>query len=210
MNGLWKENLGGWNHKDSKRKKQSRNNTLRDKGRALLKIQETKDIGIREEGDVEYIDPKKVYKNNFYIEIWKIIISKEDEYLFKNTSKIRYAYLWNNSWYDDYNDEKIISDNIDKLEFIYSTELIFDEEIKIKEPSYYWGAGSITTTFLFDKPLPYWKQRTFYNDGKRRKYAQKYASSMDRANLKEWVRKEDWDSEIKTHALSKSILWEIW
>ena len=37
MQGLWKENLGGWNHKDTKRKRQSRKNTLRDKGRALIR-----------------------------------------------------------------------------------------------------------------------------------------------------------------------------
>lgn len=36
MNGLWKETVGGWNHKDSKRKRQTRKHLLRDKGRALL------------------------------------------------------------------------------------------------------------------------------------------------------------------------------
>ena len=38
MNGLWKENVSGWNHKDSKRRKQTRNNTIRDKGRMLLRV----------------------------------------------------------------------------------------------------------------------------------------------------------------------------
>jgi len=38
MQGLWKENVGGWNHKDSRRKKQTRNNTIRDKGRMLLRV----------------------------------------------------------------------------------------------------------------------------------------------------------------------------
>ena len=36
MNGLWKEQLSGWNTKDSRRKKQTRKNTLRDKSRAIL------------------------------------------------------------------------------------------------------------------------------------------------------------------------------
>lgn len=38
MQGLWKEDIGGWNHKDTRRKKQTRNNTIRDKGRILLKV----------------------------------------------------------------------------------------------------------------------------------------------------------------------------
>ena len=37
MNGLWKENLSGWNNKDQKRKSQTRKDTLRDKGRFILK-----------------------------------------------------------------------------------------------------------------------------------------------------------------------------
>lgn len=35
MQGLWKENLGGWNHKDSKRKKQTRRNSFKDKAKGI-------------------------------------------------------------------------------------------------------------------------------------------------------------------------------
>ena len=35
MQGLWKEKLGGWNHKDSKRKKQTRRNSFKDKARGI-------------------------------------------------------------------------------------------------------------------------------------------------------------------------------
>ena len=69
MQGLWKENLGGWNHKDTKRKRQSRKNTLRDKGRALLNVYDSYRHGskkvnpniFREEGvvDVEIINKNK-------------------------------------------------------------------------------------------------------------------------------------------------------
>jgi hypothetical protein len=51
MNGLWKENVGGWNHKDTRRKKQTRNNIFRDKGRALLKVYDTKNKMVTEKHD---------------------------------------------------------------------------------------------------------------------------------------------------------------
>ena len=49
MNGLWKEAVGGWNHKDSKRKRQSRKHTLKDKGRALLNAYDSFRRGIKKE-----------------------------------------------------------------------------------------------------------------------------------------------------------------
>lgn len=63
MNGSWKETVGGWNHKDSKRKRQTRKHTLRDKGKALLKTYDSFRNGskkedeniFREEGAVEVI-----------------------------------------------------------------------------------------------------------------------------------------------------------
>lgn len=76
MNGLWKETVSGWNHKDSKRKRQTRKHTLRDKGRALLNTydsfrrgsrKENADI-FREEGVVEvvtvYENKSPVYESN--------------------------------------------------------------------------------------------------------------------------------------------------
>ncbi len=46
MNGTWKENLGGWDSKGSKRKKQARINTLKDKYKAIEKAfwRENRDI----------------------------------------------------------------------------------------------------------------------------------------------------------------------
>lgn len=76
MTGLWKETVGGWNHKDSKRKRQTRKHTLRDKGRALLKTydsfrsgsrKEDTDI-FREEGVVEVVTVREnkspIYESN--------------------------------------------------------------------------------------------------------------------------------------------------
>ena len=38
MKGSWKNNISGWNHKDSKRKKQTRKHQLRDNGKAIYNI----------------------------------------------------------------------------------------------------------------------------------------------------------------------------
>lgn len=38
MKGSWKNNIGGWNHKDSKRKSQKRKHQLKDNGRAIYHI----------------------------------------------------------------------------------------------------------------------------------------------------------------------------
>ena len=71
MQGLWKENLGGWNSKDNRRKKQTRNNTLRDKGRAIYNKfngwkakNEAKSEVFRIEGAMEIVYRGKKYCDN--------------------------------------------------------------------------------------------------------------------------------------------------
>jgi len=63
--------------------------------------------------------------------------------------------------------------------------------------------------FFYGKILPDWKRGTFYNDGKRRKHGQKLVNGILRASVRNWITKEDWGAEIKTHAYSKSISWLI-
>ena len=54
MQGKWKNNVGGWNHKDSKRKKQTRNHLLKDRGLYLSRkepeevVRFESDVGINE------------------------------------------------------------------------------------------------------------------------------------------------------------------
>ena len=66
------------------------------------------------------------------------------------------------------------------------------------------------SAFIYGKPLESWKRMTFFNDGKRRKYTQNRANRIDRRNIKAWINKHDISKHLKTHALSKSIAWEIW
>ena len=63
--------------------------------------------------------------------------------------------------------------------------------------------------FMYGKPLPSWRWFRFYGDGRRRKFAQNNANRMDRRNIKNWINKHDISLEVKTHALSKSIAWEV-
>lgn len=63
--------------------------------------------------------------------------------------------------------------------------------------------------FFYGKILPDWKRWTFYNDGKRRKDGQKLINGIERASIRNWIAKQDWDKEIKTNPYSKSIAWLI-
>jgi len=207
MNGLWKEKLGGWNAKGCRRKSQSRKNTLRDKGRALIHAQDKrKDVGIWEEGDIEYINKEPSFKYSDWSEIWSVAVAKDINY-----SKSFYAILYKDVWYDYITYEMLKEQQlIKKLDFIEKEEFQFENPIERKNDNGYLWASAKSTMFIYGKPISNWKRLTFYNDGKRRKIAQKIASSKDRALLRTWINKGDWDAEIGSHALSKSILWEIW
>ena len=207
MQGLWKENLGGWNAKDCRRKSQSRNNTLRDKGRVLLKAQEhRKDIGIWEEGEVEHIEDEPIYIKSDWCELWSVRRSKD--YLEK-IGRAFYAIEYNGRWFDHVTYQEFDNQyTIVRLGYVDKEEFELDIPKKISSRGYY-RSHSETITFIFGKPVPNWKRWTFYDDGKRRKIAQKMASSSDRAKLREWIANSNWDAEIGTHALSKSVLWEI-
>ena len=220
MQGKWKNDLGSWNSKDTKRKSQTRNQYLKDRG-LWYSRSDYKDLpihNIRVENEVQHFDEEKVYKKSGWIETWRISVSRYtgqvDDYnsLFIESiysGNIRTAY-WNNGWRDEYTNEPIIGD-IRKLSFLWKEEVQFDipeEEPKRKRQSWYYSSSK-EILFIDDKPVSSWKRWTFYNDGKRRKFAQKYATSMDRQNTRNWITKEEWDTEIKTHALSKSIAWEV-
>jgi len=207
MNGRWKENIGGWNHKDSKRKAQTRKNTLRDKARVLIhSVDKRKNIDIWEESDIEIIEEKVNYKQSDFYEVWSV---NTGDYYDDKRSKSFYAIEYNGKWFD-----YITYDEMDR--HIYKLNFIKKEEFELDIPreeykNYpYWNrANTNSTTFLYGSPIYDWRILTFYNDGKRRKIAQKMASRKDRQNIRQWINNEDWFSEIKTHYLSKSIAWEI-
>ncbi len=232
MDGLWKEKIGGWNSKDSKRKSQTRNNTLRDKGRALLNVYnghktQKEDTNIfREESVVEWTSNKVRTFKEFKIEIWKVatpgsvrrvLICAEGVNHWTTVDgkdKIRTAYKYNNTWYDYFDDSEI--NQVTPLAKIDEEGINWDEELPRYVPEreskkyHYWSRHySGDGDFLYNKPLPYWKRSTFYNDGKRRKIGQKIANSIDRSNIRKYITDGDWNKEIKTGAYSKSIAWLV-
>ena len=157
MNGLWKEKLGGWNHKDSKRKKQTRNNMYRDRGRQLIHAFDG-------------------YNR----------VNLADETVFRIEKAQRITYDAGN-YVSPYSGELIPSKMVTR-DFTHRSD----------------------KKFMYGKYLPNWKWYTFFGDGKRRGIAQRYANSKDRLRLREWIQKGDWDKDIPTHYLSKSIAWEVW
>ena len=267
MKGNWKNNIGGWNTKDTRRKKQTHNNRLRDDGKYVIKTFDT-----YKEAN------KKINKNVFRHDTETILITKGSYRVNKpivNVTNVFEIYI---SWNKINDDGDYILDYIEDVKRTYSNG-IFKRNIYLKEGRYikvypdpnsnnininniYYVEGTtinlldylglthkqkrsvsigykkdtrktillpeellnkaierknkinitdfnLEKDFIYNKPLPRWKRRTFYNDGKRRKIAQNRANRMDRRNIKHWINKGDFDSEVKTHALSKSIAWEI-
>lgn len=220
MNGYWKNSIGGWNHKDSKRKKQTRKNYIRDRGKILHKlfIRDSKkrerlvneDI-YRVENEVTYIRTyghiwPEMLKPKNTVEVWKVLYN----------DKIYIVWEHYGSYYDDVTNEYIDfkiefdSHNFRKIELLdivgYDNSGELEKANKVFNSLY--RCNLTKKEFFLGKPLL--KKDINWDDGKRRGYYQKEAHSKDRASLRDWISKGDWDSEIKTHADSKSIDWSVW
>jgi len=227
MNGTWKENIAGWNLKDCKRKKQTRKHTLKDKAKWHIKHS---DIGWKAkkgssrtkiEGAIEYIPDTVKVKKELYVPVFVVDVDNYnytetlgDDYRVKPEGFFegnnRTAFRYRNAWYDIYTYEKIegIIKPLNEIDTIY---LPWDENLQDTEDRSYYRASTTETVFLYGKPLPvdFWKIFGFWST-KGRKYAQKKANRADRMAIKTWLGNKDISKEIKTHALSKSIAWEIW
>ena len=242
MNGLWKENIFGWNHKDTRRKKQSRKHYIKDKGKAIHnkfgrygKHTADKNVfRIENEQEIVYnpynnMDIKKYAEiiniEIMYYELDDNGLEDKTKPLFKNLN----AYVDpNKNYYSDvlYEEKtrkelkKHLEENLG-LVFPQKYKILYTkptgrkietnwEEIKntydVDKVSSFW---STEKTYMYNTLIPDWKVSTFYDDGKRRKIAQKRAHHKDRQNLRKYLKEGDWDKEIKTHYLSKSIAWEI-
>jgi len=113
--------------------------------------------------------------------------------------------------------------SIDVLEYKTRTDIIFNSEKDcfityrnvMKQPmsneKVITRAFDREKIFAYGKPLNvnFWNEFGFWST-KARKYAQKRAHKADRKNVRNYISNGDWDSTIKTHALSKSIAWEIY
>ena len=216
MNGTWKNDIGGYNHKGQRRKTQNRKQHLKDTIVWHAKYKNKKS-SIYSEGDIETQNKPAVYKDSGFHKVAIIEVSNycgtkyniELEYDTEiYSSSIKTAFEYNGSWYDFYNDIKI--DGVCKvLKIIDTCEVKYPEPLLIKRKEYC-QASSITHDFIHNKPLPekYYKIFGMYNSSKR--WAKKYASSLDRAVVRDYISNGDFEKEIKTHAYSKSIACLIW
>jgi len=213
MQGLWKEKLSGYDRKGLKRKKITRKHILKDKAKWHI-INSDNSKQIREEpGNLIYIRKIK-NKRNFYAELWLI---KEDiskyplNILLKKKNKTKAAFFYKNKWFDYFTKEPI-EYNIIK---IYKIKNIFANLLMENKSKYriikkdYSPTNSIY--FLYNKPL----NKNFYYEfgfwtSRYRKYAQNKANRKDRRIVKDWIRKGNFEKELKSHNLSKSIAWEVW
>jgi len=229
MNGTWKENISGYDRKGNKRRKQSRKHTLKDKAKWHIKHtiyskQTNNKLSNKTyiEGNVEFIPAMVKNHKELYVDVWTVDVDNYDysktldEYCFlppagyfEGNNKIAFEY--NNAWYDIYTHTYIkgIIKPLNKIDTIY---LNWDEnKPKIVEYKGYCGVDTKETIYLYNKPLSvkFWNIYGFYST-KARKYAQKKVNHIDRQNVRTYISESNWDKEIKTHALSKSIAWEIY
>jgi len=223
MNGIWKENLSGYDRKGQKRKRTTRKNIIRDKAKALIKHFDYLNVE-------NYIDTDNYRNESLSIAVFKPIPPSKPEFadiysiklswedFFSNQwSMFEEAYFKDGLWYDINHSEVFykhsiyssLTSDIEIVKKLKNVQLKYNDN----NDSLYKKRNIIISTgetFIYDKPFASWEKWKLYSDGKRRKIAQKLAHHKDRQYLKQWVKKQDWDSNIKTHPLSKSILWEVW
>jgi hypothetical protein len=229
MQGLWKENVGSWNNKDSKRKKQNRKHTLKDKAKWHISHssnwrnkKESPSTSI--EGDIEITEDMVKVKKELCVGVYIIEV---DNYNYSKTlgkcfgvlpdgffeGNTKTAFKYHNRYYDIYTKELIkgIIKPLNKIDVMY---LDWDKDLPDVEERVWKLAtkpDTRTTIFLYGKPLPvnYWHIFCSYST-KTKKYAQKQVNRMNRQRTREFISKAEWDKDIKIHTLSESILLEIW
>ena len=219
MNGTWKENLSGYNHKGQRRKKQTRKHILKDKIKPLIKNFYFKNKEIEKEkffieNQVEYIDNEQTKKKrNITIKIYKIEVIRYYGELCNSrySTNIREAYKSvNGGYYDLYNFEPIIGNEIKELSLIDTEEFEVEQKDNSKKNNkpitYFYYNSKIY--FIYGKPL----EKDFFNiygfnSCKRRKYCKKLANKRTRKNIKTWLKKGDFDKPHKNHFMEKSTSW---
>ena len=167
MNGTWKENIGGWNGKDTRRKKQTRNHTLNDKG-YYFAMHEEDNKSVRIEGEVEHTEDTAIKhgetKRIFLVKILKWFWMGEYHYSHRKAYAEGRNYY--KTWYDAYTGEVI--DWPSKKVLIVKelwTEYIHYDEPKTYSSGYRscgrWG-GTNELTFVYDKPIYDYKRCLLY------------------------------------------------
>jgi hypothetical protein len=262
VQGLWKNDVSGWNHKDTKRKKQTRKNFLKDKAKAVYRIFDGKrthgndtrvksEVFRRENENVKiYERPKrtfsktaKVYKalisyrtyRNYEVLVEREMMdgSKQLRTVVKTDWTYNYVikFLYDEDCTSRYfstitrcvDSKKTVAEDLNlnvfnnhleirKLSDTYESVELDWEDAKARYESYNisefepWNQKIFLYGKLLNKHI-FWK--TYWNDGRRRKYGQKMVNGSDRTALREWISKKDWDKEPRSYQYSKSIDWYV-
>lgn len=210
MKGAWKNNIGGYNLKNQKRKKQTYKHMLRDNGKQIFKNRDKVTENLYREENVneciytlngEYPDKYPVYDS---AEAW-VVEQEGVKYSVYNHPK--------KGFLDFYTHKPVKLENSEYSPPITLIKYLGDVEIKdidwsyeLKERKYRIGYNQ--KEFVYGKLTH--KKSINFDDGKRRKIAQKFAHRRDRRLLKAFINEGDWDKEVKTHPTSKSIAYDVW
>ena len=218
MQGTWKHHLSGYDRKGLRRRKQTRHHTLKDKLRALSRLDRMdsqKVEGIfRKEGEVintcfeeverQFLVSTCVVRNNHY-NGW------EDYY--DKASKAKEAYKWKGNWFDPYSGEPL--DGVVDILHTIETEFVdWDSDVPKTKTRRCWSRAddSKGKTFVYGKPLPedWWNIYGGMWSTRRRKYCQSFANRRGRRVTRDWISKADFETEIPTYIDEKSISWCVW
>lgn len=206
MKGTWKENLGGWNHKDTRRKRQNRNHTLNDNGRILNNKHK-----YHAESEVEILAPEPIYKYGEHIKVYSVEVSRDCGWMWSsyedsrykeyiNSYSVRTAWYYDGVWYDEYSNEPI-DGHVKELAYLYTDFMEFEEPKVVNSREIRWHKISRscwrctnTLKFFYDKPVPKWKVNSWY------KYISWSLESKiinvpkGRREIKTWIKKGDYDA----------------
>jgi len=211
MNGTWKEQLGGYDSKGTRRKRQARKHILKDKIKALEKT-------FWRESSSEIVEEKNKYSSD--VDIFKIQVKRfiEDvrpyygEYVESvYSTSIREAYFLL-GWRDAYTDKLIENcQEVKTLSFLYSKHLVFDEYLEQKPRRVRPSKWKTNILFVYGKAIPFKYTRDYYVvPTSLKKGLAKIVNGKDRMRVKDYIHNADWDANIGTHSLSKDYHFYAW
>jgi len=210
MKGIWKTNLSGY-HKGSKRKRTKIKHLIKDNYNYFRK--HITDLGDKYE--VVYQTPDTIYYIDFIEVEYKTIINNyvEDGCIRYNYSSPKIGYIKSRfkEGFTDGNTNKIldIDGNFLKWSDILTHKKLIRTD-KITQGSKIKHTRFITYNYNFILYGKLQNSNLFaFNRGYRKKSYQKYVNGKDRMLLSTYIKKGDFDKDVKTHEYSKSISWLV-
>jgi hypothetical protein len=223
MKGLWKEKVSGFSRKGDKRKKFTKKHHIKDNIKALYNQYHRTDNSKR------FIPMYNKNKNSILVKTYTIETPEKAIWLIKYTPRVttklrkqktvevlvKYVQIGKRSIerypiYIKTSDGKNLQPHqYEKLDFIKKFEVV---KPKVTTKEKYVVTNSLSNhTMLYGKYLnSNWSYEYGFWCSRVKKFYQKYEHHKERANIKNWVKKEDWDTVPKDKNLNRNINWIIW